>query len=186
MDHKQGSHLLPSFIVPVDILEKDPHVLRHQMRPIPNSAVGANILAGIASYNGQFLVVVEKQTKKETMKVLTLQGAHGSGLTCAARAQTWGARLRGLGADTSKISISIEEQCGALEIIAVDGRGHVHTARVSVPDMPACEQPSFQGRRSTFELPYAAPIRELSSEESSRNSNATFDQAPARAEIVPG
>ncbi|KAF1847509.1 uncharacterized protein K460DRAFT_281331 [Cucurbitaria berberidis CBS 394.84] len=186
VNHKQGSHLLPTFIVPVDMLEKDPCVLRHQMRPISDTIVGTNILAGFASSNGHFLVIIEKGMKKETLKILSLQGAYDGGLTCAARAQAWEAKLRSTGADTSAISISIEEQYGALQIKAVDGRGHVHSARVSVPDMPACEQPSLAGSGSTLELPHGAPIGELSSDESSRQSFATLDQLPERAEAIPG
>lgn len=173
--------------MPVDILEKDPHALRHQMRPIPDAIVGTNLLAGVASPNGYFLVVVEKGKKNETLKVLTLQGAHNGGLTCNARVQMWDVKLKGVGADTSAISISIVEQNGAMEIIAVDGRGHIHSARVSVPEMPACEQPSLAGRRNTVELAYhGEPIRELSSDESSRRSVATFDQTPDRIEVIPG
>jgi hypothetical protein len=91
------------------------------------------------------------------MKLLTLQGAPGGGLTCtAARMLLWEARLRTNGADSSTISIHIEEQNGALEIIAVDGRGHVAYSRISVPELTIRDVlPPTSPRSSTFlELPY--------------------------------
>ncbi len=160
VNHRQGSHLLPTFIVPVDIIEKDPYALRSQMKAIPETIIGRSIQAGMPSPNGRFLVVVEKGKKEDMLKILTLQGAHDGGLTCTPRVLEWNAKLRSTGLDNSAISISIEEQRSALEIIAVDGRGHVAFARVSVPDMIPWEDNSHL-KRYTFELAACVPIREL-------------------------
>ena len=185
MDHKQGSDLLPSFIVPVDILEKNSQVLRSRMKPIPEAVIGTSIRGGTPSPNGHFLVVAEKGKKDDILKILTLQGAHSGGLTCATRAVSWEAKIRGAGAATSTISIHVEEQKGALEIVATDGRGHIAFARVSVPDLLPCED-HMRFRRDTFELCGSEPIRELSCDESSRHSVATFELWSERAEVVPG
>jgi hypothetical protein len=135
------------------------------------------------------MVVVERGKKKETMKLLTLQGAPGGGLTCiAARMLAWEAKLRTNSSQTSTIAIHIEEQNGALEIVAVDGRGHVAYSRISVPEMTIRDTLSPTSPRSpTFlELPYREVRRELSSEGSSRRLVAISDPPVERREIIPG
>ncbi|KAH7374373.1 hypothetical protein BKA66DRAFT_422629 [Pyrenochaeta sp. MPI-SDFR-AT-0127] len=178
-DHQNDSHLLTSFIVPVDILEKDPVILRNQMRALPDSVVGSNVLAGVASPSGRFLVIVEKGDKKEILKVLNVRNARDGGLTCTVRAQGE-SKLRAVSPQVSAISISIEEQQGALEIIAVDGRSHVVFARVSAPDMPTSppSSPLSLRRTSTYEFPSGTVLRELSSDASTQRStsSATMDQ----------
>lgn len=172
--------------MPIDVLEKDHGILRKQIRPLRENIVGKNIMAGVSSPNGHFAVVVERGKKKETMKLVTLSGAHGGGLTCTNNSLSWEVKLRHAGSgDTSAISISIEEQEGALEVIAVDGRGHVVFERISVPGMPARERPPEPRRPSDYELQNTfVPIRELSSEESSRGSFATFENSSERTQIV--
>ncbi|KAA8617508.1 hypothetical protein PtrSN002B_002361 [Pyrenophora tritici-repentis] len=187
VDHKPGSHLYPTFIVPIDMLQEDPQSLRQLMKPIPESAIGQSVLAGVASYNGYFLVVVEKGKKNNVFKLLSLQGAAGGGLTCAAtRMQTWDARLKANRIDSSRISISIEEETAALELIAVDGQGHVVYSRISVPDMPKTRITHVTLRTAPpiAELPYNPKVRELSSDESSRHSTAASELAE-RVEIIP-
>jgi hypothetical protein len=154
------------------------------MRHLPEGVMSENVLVATSSPNGQFLVVVERGG---AMKLLTLQGAHGGGLTCAAHVQTWKTELKAVGTDTSKISIYIEEHYGALEIIAVDGKGRVVTARVNVPDMPAGQVPNVISAWSppVFELEYHELRPELSSEDGNRYSMAAVDQATDYREIVP-
>jgi hypothetical protein len=180
VDHRPGSRLPPTFIVSVDILEKGPQVLRQKIKPLPDTVVGPAVVAGVASPNGRFLVVVEK----ETMKLLTLRGpaAAGGGLTCTAAGMiVWETKLRTNGADASIIAIQIEEQkqTGALEIIAVDGRGHIAYPRISVPEMTEIDTPPSTSLRNPMFL-------ELSSEGTGRPSIATSDPIVERREIVPG
>lgn len=123
------------------------------------------------------------------LKLLSLQAAAGGGLTCAAaRIQTWDVKLKTNGTDTSKISISIEEETAALEVIAVDGHGHVVYSRISVPDMPETRIANVARHRAPTiaELPYNASRRELSSDESSRHSTAASELATDRIESIPG
>ncbi|KAK1919363.1 hypothetical protein P3342_009087 [Pyrenophora teres f. teres] len=187
VDHKPGSYLYPTFIVPIDMLQEDAQSLRQLMKPIPESAIGQSVLAGVASYNGYFLVVVEKGMKNNMFKLLSLQGAAGGGLTCAAaRMQTWDARLKASSTDSPGISISIEEQTAVLELIAVDAHGRVVYSRISVPDMPETRSTHVTPRREPIaELPYNPKMRELSSDESSRHSTAASELADG-VEIIPG
>jgi len=188
VDHKPGSHLHPTFIVPIDMLQEDPQSLRQLMKPIPESAIGQSVIAGIASYNGYFLVVVEKGRNNNVFKLLSLQAAAGGGLTCAAaRMQTWDAKLKNSSTDSSKISISIEEEKAAFELIAVDGQGHVVYSRISVPDMPETRifPVEHHGAPAIAELPYNPCIKELSSDGSMRRSIAAPELAD-RIEIIPG
>ena len=189
VNHRPGSHLPSTFIVPVNIFENKPQILRQQLKPLSEDVVGPNTIAGLASFNGRFLAVVESGKKKETIKLLTLQGASGGGLTCAAaRMLVWDAKLRVNGMDPSTISIHIEEQNGALEIIVVDGRGHVANARVSIPKMTIRDTlaPTSPRSPTVLELPYPEIRRELSSEGSNRRSVTTSDQTTERRVIIPG
>ena len=184
-----GSHLPTTFLVGIDTLEKNPHVLRQSIRPIPDRVVGSSVVAGVASFNGRFLVVVEKAKNKDTMKLLTLQGAPGGGLTCSSSpTQTWEVKLQASATGFSTISIMIEEQENALEIIAVDGRGHVLYSSVRVPDMPKDPILPIALPRSSVisELPFETIRRELSSDESSRHSATPSYRGMNSFEIVPG
>jgi hypothetical protein len=184
VDHQKPSHLSSTFTVPVDMLENNPLAMRHRMRPFSDNVVGPNVLAGAASPNGHFLVVVESGRRNAIVKVLTLQGMQDGGLTCSARVQMWASRLRANRTHTSAISISIEEEEGALEVVIVDGQGHIGFARISVPDMPAYEpsRPLSLRRSTILGLPQSPPMLagELSSEESSRRSASTrtMDEMP--------
>ncbi|RAR08124.1 hypothetical protein DDE82_002456 [Stemphylium lycopersici] len=170
VDHKPGSHLPPTFIVPVDTFEHNPQIIRQSIRPIPDSAIGSSVLAGTASRNGRFLIVVEKGRNGDKMKLLTLRGAPMGGLTCLATGVlSWAVRLRATNSDATTISISIEEHNAALEIIAIDGQGHVAFSRISVPEM-------LQGRPRDVAPPrFAAPF-EL----------PVSDHLADRIDIVPG
>jgi hypothetical protein len=123
------------------------------------------------------------------MKLLTLQGAPVGGLTCsAAQVQTWEVELQSNNTGSSTISIMIEEHEGALEIIAVDGCGHVVYLDVAVQDMPKGPiLPITLPRSSTVsELPYEPIRRELSSDESSRHSATPSYRVLNSYEIVSG
>jgi hypothetical protein len=166
----------------VDIFETNPSVLHSQIRHLPESVVGGNVLAVTASPNGQFLVVVEQGG---TMKLLTLQGAQGGGLTCAAQVQMWKTGLRAAGTGTSKISISVEEKYGELEITAVDGKGHIVSSKIKVPDMPKRQAPHVSFLETPSELTDGEIRSELSGDEGSGRSVATFGPAPDAVDIIP-
>jgi hypothetical protein len=166
----------------VDILETNPSVLRNQIRHLPESVVDGSVLAATASPNGQFLVMVEQGG---TMKLLTLQGAQGGGLKCAAQVQIWKTGLRAVGTGTSKISISVEEQYGELEIIAVDGKGHIVSSTVKVPNMPKREDPHVAFLEIPSELTESEFRPELSGDEGSGRSVPAFGPAPDRVDIIP-
>ncbi|RMZ66989.1 hypothetical protein GMOD_00002383 [Pyrenophora seminiperda CCB06] len=171
------------------MLQEDPQSLRQLMKPIPESAIGQSVIAGIASHNGYFLVVVEKGRNNNVFKLLSLQAAAGGGLTCAAgRMQTWDVKLKTNSTDSAKISVSIEEEKAALELIAVDGQGHVVYSRISVPDMPKTRTAHVASLSAPIiaELPYNAIRKELSSEEGSRLSMAPSELATDRIEMIPG
>ncbi|KAF1833516.1 hypothetical protein BDW02DRAFT_640001 [Decorospora gaudefroyi] len=191
VENRPGSHLHSTFIVAIDVHGRNPYMVRQGMKPIPDTVVGPSVLTGIASSSGRFLVVMEKGKKSGNMKLLTVQGAPDGGLTCvAAQMQTWEAKLQGSGTDTSTISMSIREEQGILEIIAVDGRGHVVSSKVRVPGLTAF-QPAYRYPRSprsptSVELQQNVIMRELSSDESSRASIATSHHATDRRDIIPG
>jgi hypothetical protein len=189
VDHTPGSFLPTTFLVGIDTLESNPHILRQSIRPIPDKVVGSSVVAGVASFNGRFVVVVEKGKNRDMMKLLALQGAPGGGLTCSAtQMQTWEVKLQTNTAGSSKISIMIEEQDDALEIIAVDGRGHVVYSSVRVPGMPKNTILPIALPRSSIisELPFETIRRELSSDESSRHSVTTSHRVMNSFEIAPG
>jgi hypothetical protein len=136
VDHKPGSSLPRTFIVPIDSFEKNPQALRQLIRPLPDSVVGSSVLAGVASCNGRFVVVVERSHNEVNMKLLPLRAAPMGGLTSSATGVlSWVVKLRAGSTESSKISITITEQNAALGIIAIDGQGHVVSARISVPEM---------------------------------------------------
>lgn len=188
VDHKPRSHLPATFLVAIDTLGFDPHVLRQPIRPIHEKVVGSSVVAGVASFNGRFLVVVERDDNGDRMKLLTLHGAPRGGLTCsAAQNQTWEVELQSNKTGSSTISIMIEEQEDALEIIAVDGRGHVVYSGVRVLGMPKGPVLPIALPRSSIvsELPFDPIRRELSSEESSRHSVTPSYRGMNSLEIVP-
>ncbi|KAF1935600.1 hypothetical protein EJ02DRAFT_415519 [Clathrospora elynae] len=153
VDHKPGSHLPLTFIVPVD-LEHDPQTIRQQISPISDSVIGQSVLAGTASCNGRFLVVLEKGHDGYNMKLLAFRGAPMGRLTCSATgASSWPVKLRVINTLATTISISIEEQNAALEIIAIDGQGHVACSRISVPEMLKDQSPSPPIHEMPIELP---------------------------------
>ncbi|USP77488.1 hypothetical protein yc1106_04762 [Curvularia clavata] len=171
VNHKPGSSLPPTFTVPIDTFESSPQALRQQIKPLPDSVVGPSVLAGTASCNGRFVVLVEKGHSEVSMKLLTLRAAPMGGLTSSAVGMlSWTVKLRASGSDASTISISISEQNAALEVIAVDGQGHVVCSRISVPEM-------LQNRLGYLAPPprHAAPY-EL----------AASDDPVDRIDIIPG
>ncbi|EUC37213.1 hypothetical protein COCCADRAFT_86072 [Bipolaris zeicola 26-R-13] len=171
VDHKPGSSLPRTFIVPIDTFETNPQSLRQLIKPLPDSVVGSSVLAGAVSCNGRFVVIVDKGHNEVNMKLLTLRAAPMGGLTSSTTGLlSWAVKLRATSADASRISISISEQNAALEITAVDGQGHIVCSRISVPEM-------LQDRLRYLVPPprHAAPFELAVSEE------------PAdRIDIVPG
>lgn len=171
VNHKPGSSLPPTFTVPIETFESNPQILRQQIKPLPDSVVGPSVLAGTASCNGRFVVVVEKGHSEVSMKLLTLRAAPKGGLTSSAVGMlSWAVKLRSSSTDASTISIFISEGNAALEVIAVDGQGHVVCLRISVPEM-------LQNRLGYLAPPprHAAPYELAASEE-------TVD----RIDIIPG
>jgi hypothetical protein len=83
------------------------------------------------------LIVLEENGHNDyNMKLLTIRGAHTGGLTCSATGMlSWAVRLRVTNTLATKVSIFIQEQNAALEIIAIDGQGHIVHSRISVPEM---------------------------------------------------
>ena len=104
---------------------------------MPDSVVGSSVLAGTASRNGRFLVVLEKKGHNEyNMKFLTIRGAYTGGLTCSAIGMlSWVVKLRVTDTLATEVSIFVQQQNAALEITAIDGQGHIVHSRISVPEM---------------------------------------------------
>ncbi|KAL5405362.1 hypothetical protein PMIN03_008479 [Paraphaeosphaeria minitans] len=108
-------------------------------RSLPGNTTGRQSLSAAATRNGRFLVVVEDGA----LKLLTLRGAFGGGLTCSDRTVEWASSLKETAKDMCAISLSVKESLGCIEITGVDGRGHVFSARASVPGMPVTAPPSL-------------------------------------------
>lgn len=169
VDHHERSYLPPTFIVAVDPEDTNAQ-RRERINPLRDKVVSPSVLAGSVSPNGLFAVVVEKKESKDNIKLLTLQKAPGGALTCFARPQTWGSKLKSINVSSSAISIFMEEQLGALEITIVDGKGHISFARVSVPNMRAFEPSIISSLDSIRELHNEPLAHELSPHGSHRNS----------------
>jgi hypothetical protein len=77
------------------------------------------------------------------MRLLTLQPAGNGGLGCITvpKPLEWRSSLAPTSTEVSGISVSVREEYGALEIVAVDGRGNVEFRCVNVRDMPPLESP---------------------------------------------
>ncbi|KAF1961897.1 hypothetical protein CC80DRAFT_488284 [Byssothecium circinans] len=159
VDQKHGSQQLRTFIAPLNGEPIDPDT---EWKTLPEGVVGRHVLKGAATPNGRFLVTVEDNV----MRLLTTCGAHEGGLTCLEKSLDWPSSLRGAAKDVSAISISIGEHDGGLDVVAVDGRGHLVSARVSVPKMPVSEPLSLTRRASgaPAEMPADLIARELHGE----------------------
>ncbi|KAL5376283.1 hypothetical protein PMIN02_011844 [Paraphaeosphaeria minitans] len=132
INQEHGSQLMRSFIAPLGAPVS-------RWRSLPGNTTGRQSLSAAATRNGRFLVVVEDGA----LKLLTLRGAFGGGLTCSDRTVEWASSLKETAKDMCAISLSVKESLGCIEITGVDGRGHVFSARASVPGMPVTAPPSL-------------------------------------------
>jgi hypothetical protein len=144
------------------------------------------VLCGTVTSNGLFIVVLEEGI----MRLLRLQGAYEGGLTCLSNPIDWVSSLKPAATDVLAVSVSVKEELGRLHVTAVDGRGHVLFARVSVPNLPPPDEPIVE-RLPRFEVSSEHPAAVLEIAESSKgsqrsNSTATQEQSEDRFEIVPG
>ena len=189
VDHQGASHLLTSFTVPIDIPRRSSLNLNHRMKLFPDTLVGPHIIAGAISASGRFLAVVECNKSKDFVKVLALRKAPNGDLTCEPRIQTWRWKPLAKSACASPISMSVQEADGSLEVFAVDGQGHVSSARMDVADMQT-RGPfrSFSlGEATTSELQALPPVAgELPSEDNSQHSlfTAITDESIPRSTTV--
>ncbi|KAF2831685.1 hypothetical protein CC86DRAFT_443278 [Ophiobolus disseminans] len=192
VDHQDASHLLSSFTVPVDLLRRSSGIQSPQLRHISDTVIGLHVLTGVVSANGNFLAIVEYRGSKNFVKVLVLRERHDGGLTFSTLVQKWKWKLLAKNAGPSLVTISIEEEDGAFDVTAVDAKGHITSARVSVPGMQPDEpmQSLSRGETRTSELPdhpRMVSIGELSSGESSRHSTSTApidERAPTLSVIA--
>lgn len=113
-----------------------------QWKSLPSNVAGRQSLSGAATPNGRFLVVVEDGT----LKLLTLRGAFAGGLTCSDHVVEWTSSLRETAKDICAISLLAKESLGCIEVTGVDGRGHLFSARASVPGMPVTARASLTRR----------------------------------------
>ncbi|PVH95365.1 hypothetical protein DM02DRAFT_537496 [Periconia macrospinosa] len=155
VNQKHGSQQLRTFLTP---LIKAPINIYSQAASLPETVVGRHVLAGAATTNGRFLVTVEEGK----MKLLTLRGSHQGGLTCLEQHLDWNSSLRSTIKDLTGISLFLKEGQSRIEITAVDGRGHLAFATVSVPCMPISAPLALgpQFRRMTPELSGSPIMRE--------------------------
>lgn len=186
INQRQGSQLKRTCIAPLETPQTSQPKEIDQWRSFPQEAAGRNVLLGTATANGHFIVTIEDGR----IKLLTLHGAYDGGLTCHARSLEWQTPLKPAAADTSGISMLVEESVGKLAIFAADARGHLMFADVSVPSMPPPGRLYIRTRQRS-ELPPDAVIRELSSGESAdysrrSGSSVTREHDDDRIEVVPG
>jgi hypothetical protein len=147
-----------------------------QWRELPEKVVDRNVLGGLVTQNGQFIIVVEK----DVIRLLTLQGAYEGGLTCSDKSETWSSSIRPALDGVSAISLLAREEYGRLEVIAADGHGHVVFSKISIRNMPSPPSPHTEQLRP-HEMSNHAAIGELSSGENSlRHSGSTLGSTLAR------
>ncbi|OAF99453.1 uncharacterized protein CC84DRAFT_1232961 [Paraphaeosphaeria sporulosa] len=135
INQKHGSQLMRSFIAPLGAPSS-------QWRSLPGNTTGRQALSAAATRNGRFIVVVEDGA----LKLLALRGAFGGGLTCSDHTVEWASSLRETAKDICAISLAVKETLGCIEITGIDGRGHLLSARASVPGMPVTAPPSLTMR----------------------------------------
>lgn len=126
---------------------------------LPETVTGRHVLAGAVTNNGRFIVTVEEGV----MKLLTLRGAYQGGLTCLEHHESWSSTLKGTVRDLTGISLFLKEGQSRIDVTAVDGRGNLAFAMVSVPAIPISPPLSLAPRfpRTTLELPAEDIVREL-------------------------
>ncbi|KAF2657271.1 hypothetical protein K491DRAFT_757004 [Lophiostoma macrostomum CBS 122681] len=184
VNQRHGSHTIRSFLAPLEQAYAGQSSHSTQWRELPEETVGRNMLCGTVTSNGLFIVVVEEGI----MRLLRLQGACEGGLTCWSNPINWVSSLKPAATDVLAVSVSAKEEFGRLHVTAVDGRGHVLFARVSVPKMPPPDEVIIE-RVPRAEVPSEHLILEIAaSSEGSRRSNsiATQEQDQDRIDIVPG
>jgi hypothetical protein len=137
VNHRPASHLPLSFTVCIDSCNSN-HVRPYtRVRALPEKIVGPYVVGGTTSANGDFVVIVEREKGKSIVKLLKFRVAAQEVLTCDHQGPMWEARLSTRNARMSSTSILIKQEENALEIVVVDQQGHIVSARVRVPGMPA-------------------------------------------------
>lgn len=148
-----------SFIAPLRNVTYGSNVPEPGWEGLPDEATGRSVYAAATTSNGRYIAMV----KEGSMRLLTLRGAYEGGLTCLRRSLEWSSSLQSTAKDVSGISLMVRENQPGLEIIAVDGRGHVLSIPIRVPDMPGSEPPRLTRRVSFIptELHSRPVVREL-------------------------
>ena len=109
-------------------------------RPLPDKIAGRQVLSAAVTSNGRFLVLAEKGR----MRALTLRAAYEGGLTCLEQAVEWSSPLCDTAKDTSAITLSLREDSSCFAVTGIDGRGHLISARITVPAMLPSAPPSLR------------------------------------------
>lgn len=78
------------------------------------------------------------------MRALTLRAAYEGGLTCLEQAVEWSSPLCDTAKDTSAITLSLREDSSCFAVTGIDGRGHLTSARITVPAMLPIAPPSLR------------------------------------------
>jgi hypothetical protein len=140
-----------------------------------------NVLFGTVSPNGQFVIVVERGCTR----LLTLHGAYHGGIGISARLD-WPTKIRKASTDNIGVSAIVREEYGALELVAIDCRGHVNFARISVPYMPEPVAPRLSTSSSV--MLDSSPISQLPARELpvDWDSNVIWGQEEDRITVIPG
>jgi hypothetical protein len=176
VNHKPGSNLLPTFVVPIETSRVGWQAPLEDERLLPELKSG-EVLGGIVTPNGQFIIAIEGKE----MVLLTLQAAVDGCLTCLRDPVRWMSPLKAGTFESRTLSILVEESYERLEVVAVDGEGCVLSAEVNVSGMPAPEPPPLIPAPQTPEMSGLAAIYQLSSggsAESSRRSASTTTSGP--------
>ena len=67
------------------------------------------------------------------MRALTVRAQYEGGLTCEEGSVEWASHLCDTAKDTSAIALCLKEDVSCFNVTGVDGRGHLVSARVTVP-----------------------------------------------------
>ncbi|KAF1995486.1 hypothetical protein P154DRAFT_610853 [Amniculicola lignicola CBS 123094] len=184
VDQRGGSAVVRSFISPIEMSNPSQPSIWDQLRVLPHETEGGiarEVFHGTATPNGLFLVAVEENR----IRILAIQGSYQGGLTCRKNLSNDGyckSSLIDTDEDVSAISIHVKEYYGRLEIVAVDGRGHVIALKTNIRDMPpasALPTPVTRGDQQVvgstgpIELNAGSTVGELDIGESSRRSGSS-------------
>ncbi|PVI08351.1 hypothetical protein DM02DRAFT_647719 [Periconia macrospinosa] len=162
VDQKHGSPMLQSFIAPMEKSADQLDGPLSHWKALPENATGRFMHTATVSPNGHFVVTVENGM----MRLLTLCGAYGGGLSCLENTLRWQATFKDIAKDVSGVSVYVREVRSFLEVYAVDGRGHVVFARISAPNMRVQDAPAITSPSSPIlvELGAEDTAKELSAD----------------------